>query len=335
MYLEAWLPKLASWHRRLIFIDGFAGPGRYSKGEPGSPIVALQAAINHKHDLTRCELQFLFVEQDGDRFSHLEATIRELETPEHVRVDAVHADFVDIMAVLMERLEGHELAPALVMVDPFGPKGASYEVIKRLAAYQRSEFLISFMYEPIARFIGHDAFEKHLDDLFGCSTWREGQTLTAAARERFLIELYVGQIRAAGLPWVRTFEMRDAGNRTEYFLVFATHHPAGLDAMKQAMWRVDPTGQFQFSDFTNPNQPTLFAIEPDYAQLRSLLLARFAGTTTTIDAIERWIVEDTSFLRSHIRKRVLVSLEEAGTIVIETPRKKARTYPTGTVIRFT
>jgi hypothetical protein len=41
-YLNAWLPILGSWAGRVVFIDGFAGPGRYSGGEPGSPVIALQ-----------------------------------------------------------------------------------------------------------------------------------------------------------------------------------------------------------------------------------------------------------------------------------------------------
>jgi hypothetical protein len=28
-----------------VFVDGFAGPGRYSQGEEGSPIIALKAVI--------------------------------------------------------------------------------------------------------------------------------------------------------------------------------------------------------------------------------------------------------------------------------------------------
>src|SRR5437868_3544213 len=42
-YLDAWLPIMARWNGRILFIDGFAGPGEYSTGEDGSPIIALKA----------------------------------------------------------------------------------------------------------------------------------------------------------------------------------------------------------------------------------------------------------------------------------------------------
>ena len=38
-YFQAWLPILARWNSRVLYIDGFAGPGEYSKGEDGSPVI--------------------------------------------------------------------------------------------------------------------------------------------------------------------------------------------------------------------------------------------------------------------------------------------------------
>src|SRR5262245_51017356 len=46
-YLDAWLPILGTWNGRILFIDGFAGPGEYEGGEPGSPMIALNALKNH------------------------------------------------------------------------------------------------------------------------------------------------------------------------------------------------------------------------------------------------------------------------------------------------
>jgi len=44
---EAWLPIMARYNGRVVYIDGFAGPGWYSKGEDGSPVVVLKAARDH------------------------------------------------------------------------------------------------------------------------------------------------------------------------------------------------------------------------------------------------------------------------------------------------
>ena len=47
-YLDAWLPILGSRSGRILFVDGFAGPGQYESGEEGSPVVALRAFAEHK-----------------------------------------------------------------------------------------------------------------------------------------------------------------------------------------------------------------------------------------------------------------------------------------------
>ncbi|MXX78600.1 MAG: three-Cys-motif partner protein TcmP [Gemmatimonadales bacterium] len=46
-YLKAWLPILGQTQGRIIFLDGFAGPGEYKGGEEGSPIIALRAFVEH------------------------------------------------------------------------------------------------------------------------------------------------------------------------------------------------------------------------------------------------------------------------------------------------
>lgn len=333
-YLGAWLPKMASWQNRIAFIDGFAGPGKYSKGEPGSPVIALDVAINHKHDLSGCELLFLFVEQDDARYEHLEATVESIEKPAHVKAQPIHGAFTDVMGQLFSKLEGKELAPALIMVDPFGVKGATYETLKALAGYRRSEVLVSFMYEPVTRWISSSQFEQHLDAFFGSRDWRKAIPLAGDARRDFLLQLYVAQLKGAGFPYVHTFEMRDEGNRTEYFVVFGTHHREGLNVIKQAMWAVDPTGRFQFSDFTNPNQPTLFDVEPDFEQLKSLIATEFKGQTVSIGQLEDFVIEGTAFLTTHLRKPVLIPMEATGAIEVTTSRKKKNTYPAGTIIKF-
>jgi three-Cys-motif partner protein len=46
-YLGAWFPILVSrgFVRRVLFLDGFAGPGIYRGGEPGSPIIAMSIPL--------------------------------------------------------------------------------------------------------------------------------------------------------------------------------------------------------------------------------------------------------------------------------------------------
>jgi hypothetical protein len=129
--------------------------------------------------------------------------------------------------------------------------------------------------------------------------------------------------------------MLDSGNRTEYFLVFASHSRKGLSRMKEAMWKVDQTGGIQFSDSTVSNQLTLFELEPNYVQLKSFIVSRFKGQIAAVEEIEDFVLVDTAFRETHFRRQILIPMEKSGELeTVASPRKKTFTYPPGTLIRF-
>jgi three-Cys-motif partner protein len=73
-YLGAWFPILGLKIPRIVYIDGFCGPGRYLGGEEGSPIIALKEALNQPA-LANAEVNFLFIDERADRISHLESEL--------------------------------------------------------------------------------------------------------------------------------------------------------------------------------------------------------------------------------------------------------------------
>ena len=334
-YLGAWYAKL-SWTGKLVFIDGFAGPEEYTRGEPGSPIIALNVALDHKADLSNCELIYLFVEEDHRRHAHLESILNAMDFPEHMRILAERGTFDSKMADVFEGLGGHEMAPAFVMVDPFGVKGVTYEVIERLGQYPRSEILLSFMYESVSRWIGTDEFEPHLKLLFGDEgEWRAAREMEGTEKRVHLHNLMIARLRDAGFGYVRSFEMIDDGGRTEYFLLYGTHNIEGLKSMKAAMWAVDPTGGIRFSDATDAKQTTLFQLDPDFDQLRSLLIGEFAGRWVRSEELTLWALVHTAFRETHVKKPILRPMEEAGELEVdERSRNRIFSYPNGTRLRL-
>ncbi len=335
-YLGAWLPKLA-WTKRIIFIDGFAGPGEYIGGESGSPLIALETAITHKGDLSDCELIFMFVEADPARYKHLHTLLTDVPHSGNIKFGAVKGEFSDHLGGILDKLEtdGHSMAPALIMADPFGFTGMPFDLIARAAGQPRSEFLISFMYDSITRWLKLPDHEHNFDRLFGCETWRDGIELKGDARKQFLLELYVSQLRSSGLKYVRTFEMIDDGNRTEYVLVFGTHSLDGLRAMKAAMWNADPSGKFKFSDASVSTQLTLIAQQPDFDLLKRLIVDHFAGQDVSMAQLEEFVLVETPFRERHYKMQILKPMEQAGDLeVVKSPRKRKFFYPPGTILHF-
>ncbi len=338
-YLQAYFPKMASAQRRIVFVDGFAGPGEYEEGEPGSPIVALDALVEHRHlpRMSNSEFVFLFIEERQDRFDNLEAILAQRANPSNVSVATRCGTFEEHLGKVLGDLGERRMAPAFVMVDPFGPRGLPLKLLRRLADHPKTELLVSLMYEPISRFLEHPTFESHLDDLFGTREWRDAAGLEADAKKTFLSQLYARQLRGIGMDYVRLFEMRDAGNRPEYFLAFATQNKEGLRVIKEAMWKVDQAGGIAFSDFTapSPGQGTLFAAEPDDGELRQLLMGQFDGQLAVpIEEVNDFVLVDTPFRETHGRK-VLGLAAKNGAIDVTRPYGKTKAYwNVGTTVTF-
>lgn len=338
-YLQAWFPIMHSLKQtRLVYIDGFAGPGKYEGGEDGSPLIALKTAMEHDMEFTK-ELVFLFVEDDKRRCDHLESVLQELELPSNYSICVINEPFAEALNPVLDDLDGKgaRFAPTFAFVDPFGYSHTPISTVKKLMANRRCEVLINFMYQPINRFIGNEDQARHFDDLFGTPNWRGVLSLEGAAlRREFIHDVYLNQLLTdANIRYVRSFEMRDKQNASLYYLFFGTNHKTGLKKMKEAMWNVDPSGSYHYSDHTDKNQLTLFEPSPDYHLLERLICEKFKGKRVTVNEIEDFVVTETAFRETHVKRGVLQPLEYSNPPGIVVHRRSRRgTFPSGTVIEF-
>jgi three-Cys-motif partner protein len=340
-YWEAWLPIMTKFNQRVLYIDGFAGPGKYAGGEDGSPLIALKSARDH-HARPKSEVAFIFIERDKERFDHLLQTIDQIKPPlpQNFRVHCVQGTFDDQMTEVLNRIDQQraKLAPSLVFIDPFGFSHTPFRTVKRIIQNPRCEILVTFMYEEINRFLAHPDHADTYDQLFGTDVWRAVlEVAEPNDRWRMIHDIYRDQLRSAGVEYVRSFEMLNQGNRTDYFLFFGTHNLLGLEKMKEAMWQVDPSGTFHFSDFTDANRTmNLFSAEPDFEGLKRMLVGHFRRTDVSIENLTNFVLSDTPFLRTHFKTQILKPMELLGELSVAHAKEGRRqgTFPDGTVIRF-
>ncbi len=297
-YLDAWFPILTRWHGRVVFCDGFAGPGVYKDGEDGSPVIAIKAYLEHAHrQKIDSKIAYLFIEEDEQRYDSLVAVLNGLKPalPKNITIETVRGEYNEAFSGFLDYLDEHNLAiaPTFAFIDPFGIKGLPLKTIARLMRHERTEVLINFMVGPLTRFISTPEFPGHCDELFGCSDWRDALEMDGNERESFFRALY--QLRlldddtGVGAKYVRFFTMKDHRKKAIYDLFFATNHPRGIDAMKDAMWKVDQSGEYLFSDATNPNQEVLFSLEPDWERLINTLQKQFGGQRISWQIVEEAI----------------------------------------------
>jgi three-Cys-motif partner protein len=336
-HLEGWLPIMTRTFARLVYIDGFAGPGVYTGGEPGSPIIALRAAAFHRQLVNMppaCELWFVFIEERGDRVDRLTEEVKKLISqeplPSWVKYFVIKGEFHEVMQRNLDRISLHGKRPLLAFIDPFGYSGLPMSLLARISKVRHSECLINFTLKSLRRW-GKDP-RKHptIDALYGGPIWRP-----YIANEEAMMELYRKQIVAAGgFRYSCIFKMKDRGNVTEYILVFATNDPKGLTVMKRAMWSTDPLSGGLFKDRTDEGQSWLSI---DSMALRELLRREFRGRGwVAIDAVEEFVRHTPYSEEIHLRNRTLVPMarERPAALEVQRPVGKHSGFTPGTRLRF-
>jgi three-Cys-motif partner protein len=170
-YLDAWLPILGAGrhaHEHVVLIDGFAGPGRYSGGEPGSPLIMLEAYLDHSATLDATP-HFFFIEEHHERCEHLRQEIAALSLPSKVDVKIIEGSFVDEFPALVDGLRTRfgQLPPTFAFIDPFGAEEIPVALSTPLLEIPRCEVLVYFPVGFLARFAGQPEFKPILDSLYG------------------------------------------------------------------------------------------------------------------------------------------------------------------------
>lgn len=342
-YLRAWFPIMARWNPRILFLDGYSGPGEYSEEQDGSPIIAIKEAMNYldfaeKHKLPKPEIVLIFIEEDKARAAHLKQKVAEMKLKKQLSVEVIQSSFEDVTKQIIASLDQEKasLAPAFLFIDPFG-YNLPFELIQKLMSYDKCEVFINFMYEFINRFIERDGQETVMTRLFGGDEWTTlgVGNLTPEERKSAIHGLYQMKLEKRAARYVRSFELKGKKNTTKYFLFYGTNHKLGLEKMKSAMWKVDTGGRFSFSDATNPNQTVLFGDEPDYNQLKKLIVEEFRGQRVKIETIEDFVLCKTPFLPTHFKRQILNPMEKSGELtVLDSPRSRLGSYPDGTILHI-
>lgn len=333
-YLGAWFPIMAFSNPKIVYIDGFAGPGKYLNGEDGSPIYALKIAKeifeSHYSKLKDKQFVFFFIEANPEYFESLNNEINKLELPSNFNVTKINDEFRNVMEDIFEYLDknNNNLAPTFAFIDPFGTKGVPFDIVKKIMSYKKCEVFFNHMYSGVMR-------SKHVSDhseLYGTDKWKD---VVEHEQPEKLTELYASQLHTvANVNFTRSFNVRARNNAHIFDLVYATNNLLGLKKMKEAMWKADPLGNFQFRDTTNPNQIVLFEEKPDLSPLKQILLTEFSGKAIEITEIDDYVAIKTPYLSGHIKQKTLQPMYKANEILVTRPPGSKSGFKDGTIITF-
>ncbi|MGY1503675.1 three-Cys-motif partner protein TcmP (plasmid) [Streptomyces sp. QTS52] len=249
--LKRYLPQFGgmtgtqSHDKRVVYLDGYAGEGRYENGEPASAEIALRVASHFRarHGVT---VECFFTEPHQKSFDRLHQVV------EHYRAGGVlaHAHCGEVDGLLDSVIQRAVSEPLFLFMDPCGlslPQGRLVDVLAQQRPQKKpaTELLLNFSMMAVWRLGGHVRSPKgnerslqRFDDVCGGTWWREYFADAAAvsaddgaaedAIEAVAAEYARRLARRTGM-FVQSVPVSHAPHqRAVYRLVFATRSQYGL-----------------------------------------------------------------------------------------------------------
>jgi three-Cys-motif partner protein len=338
-YLVAWFQILGRSRRNqnLLYVDGFAGPGEYLNYTTGSPLAALSAA-KEALELTGSQwiagnIHCAFIEADAARYNHLAEKVEVEEYGTRIEIHSYRDEFTQGLEKVKQDVPQPFMAqhPLFVFIDPFGATGVPFTTVKRLLASPCSEVLINLDADGIGRIFHageRAAYHQNLNAIFDGDEWMSllATEDPSPVLHRKVLQLYKTKLLSIPkVKYVFAFEMRTSAHALNYYLVFASQHPLGLEKMKEAMGRIDQSGGYCFSD-ASVVQNSLFRF--DEPQQHSLALHRqFQGKGVTYDELRDYALNESPFANP---KSMLRDLEVGRNLITEVkstdPKRRKGTF---------
>lgn len=300
----------------MLYFDGFAGCGELTKGYPGSPIVAIRTAVQGAPALN-APLDVKMVEEDAERYQHLRKVLHREGTDlaplsNQIRVDdPVFGKCEDEATKLLDEYDQNRrrLGPAFFFLDQYGYSSFSMDLVRRILAHEKCETFAYLNWQRMHPYLTDPTKVNALNRAMGGEEWREVQPLRGQERADRFKSIYIRLLRErAGAKYVYYFGMRGRDHRLIYWLFFATNSIKGLAVMKKAMWKVDPTGLFEFSDRDADQGKLLGYTQP---MLADELDRALRGRELTSDELSEYVLTQTPEYRF---KEAITILKKNGSV---------------------
>jgi len=350
-YVQVWMliifrqqAKL-SLKQKVVYIDGFAGPGIYwadstrTSSVPGSPIIVAQKANECiAHDKSR-RVYILGIDSERVCAESLQNILKEKNIYQQ-NWEVVYDTFEVTMEKIFSHLNktGQNIAPAFIFIDPFGYSGFSMETLSRILRYPRTELFINLMVYDICRFLMEDHAQGHLRTLFGTDEYKKGESLTEDARASFIMDLYCRQLKAvAKAEFIQPFRINTPGQgtRPRFFLIHASQNIKALKEMKHAM-RKSSTQPFRFEAIGLDPCIQLDLFKPTgEEQLREKIYSCISNHTKDVisyEEIENLGYQITDGIDQDIKKALICLEKTKGLKIHRKTRQRKNTVTVGALI---
>jgi three-Cys-motif partner protein len=235
-YLPVFAGKTGSRARGVVYLDGYAGRGRYEDGTPASAERILQIA--EQQATQGINYRLFFYERDSESYAALDSVVSEY-VARGVQAEAIDSEVIAGLGQVIDAAGDKSL---FLFLDPCG-LGIPFSVLvqtlsgPRAAKWPPTEVLLNFSLEAVRRIAGHvtsptpnERTKARLDKALGGDWWRD--LVRQGVSDQAVNEIVTGfRERLERTTGMQTFAIpvrRTPWQKPIYFLVFGTRNPLGI-----------------------------------------------------------------------------------------------------------
>jgi three-Cys-motif partner protein len=327
-YLTEWIPVFISAHKPFVKVvnifDFFAGVGRDSNGNPGSPIIAINALMKYKELLGRSDISINIYLNDKElKYSErLKANIEGLEfDKQNIRVHFLNMDFIHAYQTLKPKMKN---AANLIFLDQFGIKYVDKPMFLDLINLKTTDIIFFVSSSTFKRF----SEDENVHSILGFDI-EKIKKLHPTEIHRFVHKTYDSFIPNDINYCIAPFSIKKGSNI--YGLIFGSGHPLGIEKFLDICWqkdriageanfdiegsKIDVNAPFMFQEMNVPKKIDLFQ-----TNLREAILKKELISDREVFAY----MLNNGFTSEHI-KPVIQKLKDENKITLKNPSFKAST----------
>ena len=345
-YFMPYVSKILHTYRPLVYVDCFAGKGKFDDGNPGSPLIALDV-------IKKCQ------ESTSMESTHIEATFIDLNYADDLRNNLQEYPWVNIISGKYEDnlanvLQGKERCNVFLYIDPYGIKALKCSIFDELARkhFNSIELLINMNsfgfireachalgtsfndkaifddlveYDPSKMDNSSESIDE-LNTIAGGDYWKDiinqykTGTIDGYEAEARFSEQYCQRLKQS-YKYVLNMPLRiKKGQRPKYRLIHATNHRDGCLLMVdnicnrwEALQEIQSGGQQSLFEENYDNQ---IVDDADISNKIFAYFARYRTNTSLHEALAGFFMEYGPICSTIRVKKDLKKLESNGRIVV-------------------
>lgn len=267
-YIREWLPVFLTDRdsgrnvETVNVFDFFAGPGTDSAGNPGSPRIIqdeLRSYCETHHELKAegVHVNLFFNDKKQDRISQLRQCLAERACPKDCcKATFLSVPFREAFGIGLKMMRRPKSANLIIM-DQFGVKEVTPEVVNTLAQCERTDILFFISSSYIHRFADEPAFQ----DYFKLSA----EELAASeynSIHRHICEYFRSEMRRGSDYHLAPFSIKKGSNI--YGVVFGSGKLLGLEKFLKVCWALDGvTGEANYDIDGDPIRHGQLSLFPE------------------------------------------------------------------------